>query len=102
MFALEDLHLMGWVAVHALCLGSAYFARLALSHSLGRHRSRHLLVALLPASLMVVALFAYLGNGGNGWIFSGATLGVMVMASVWDTDQESIDPSLSQVIASME
>ncbi len=102
MFALEDWHLIGWVAIHAICLGSAYLARIALSQGLARRRMRQLLVALLPTSLMIVAFITYLGNGGNTWIFSSATLGFMVMATVWDTNQESVDPSLSQVIASME
>lgn len=93
----EDWALVLWIGLHATGLLIACMCRLPLTNWLGK-----LLHIALPAGFVMISYLAYNSSGSLGWIVSAATFGLMMMASVWESNKTSHDPLLLRLLSTHE
>lgn len=97
MTSTEGWALVLWIGLHAIGLLVACMCRLPLNNWLGK-----LLHIALPAGFVMISYLAYYGSGSLGWIVSGATFGLMVMATVWESHKTYHDPLLLRLLSTQE
>ena len=92
----EGLPLMAWAMAHVAGIAIAFLTRLPFGH-----RAQAMLRCALTCGLVAVGAIALLSNmsASIGWVGSGATLGTMVVAAVWEPIQGGHDPMLTRLIA---
>lgn len=88
-----------WAMAHAAGIVVALLSRLRLDgrlHTLARFS--------LPVVLLAVGAIAFAAtdSASLAWVVSGATLGVMVIASVWEPLDGRPDPTLARLISAHE
>ena len=95
----EGTPLAVWTLAHAAGIAIALLTRFDLGS-----KTQSLLRTTMTLGLVAVAAIALSTNlsASVGWVGSGATLGVMVIAAVWEPLQASPDPLLSRVISAQE
>lgn len=93
----EGLPLVFWAAAHSLGILVAFLTQL----SLGR-RVEASLRGTLAVGIVAVAAIALSTEiaAAIGWVASGATLGLMVIAAVWEPSPQRHDPLLARLLAS--
>lgn len=95
MDAHPALFLGGWTAAHALAIAIALLCRMSLGP-----RSQALLQLALPVGIVLVAGLALATDGTAplAWVISAGTLGLMVVAAVWEPIAPPSDPVLMRLI----
>ncbi len=95
----EGMPLAVWALVHAACLTVACLSRL----SLGRRLQITMQMGMALGIVLVAGLAINTDLAASlAWVASAATIGVMVIAAVWEPVPQFHDPMLMRVIAAHE
>ena len=96
---LEGMPFAVWALVHAAGLTVACLSRM----SLGRRMQVTMQMAMAMSIVLVAGLAINTDLAASlAWVASAATIGVMVIAAVWEPVPQFHDPMLMRVIAAHE
>lgn len=92
----DGIPVAAWVLAHAAGIGLALFSRLALEGPAQRASQFALSVGLIAVAGIALATDL---TASLAWVASAATLGVMVIAAVWEPIHHPHDPMLVRILA---
>ncbi len=97
MESLQISQVLAWALVHGLGCMAAWSLRLRLGQQW--ESAAHALFSVCLVAIAWLTICSFFVDAFR-WVFSGATLGVMLIAAVYHNPDDSVDPLLARIAAS--